>query len=262
MPFTLVAFHAHPDDESLLMGGTIARAAAEGHRVVLVTATDGAAGLAAGSMGEREELGRRRLEELEGAATALGAARVVHLGFPDGNFPSVPVGDAAAALGTVLEEESADVLTGYDPSGGYGHPDHVHVHRVARAAAARAGGPVLLETTVNRALVVAGARIVHAIPGGPPVDLTLMRTSYLPGSEITHRVRVSDHLDAKVSGLAAHASQRTGGSGFRTVSMLCRLPRPLARLVLGREWFREVGRDPGARPIDDIFATCREVTNR
>lgn len=261
MPFTLVAFHAHPDDESLLMGGTIARAAAEGHRVVLVTATNGAAGLASGSMVEREELGRRRLEELEDAAAALGAARVVHLGFPDGNFPSVPIGDAAAALGAVLDEESADVLTGYDPSGGYGHPDHVHVHRVARAAAARAGGPVLLETTVNRSLVVAGARIVHAIPGGPPVDLALMRTSYLPNSEITHRVPVSDHLDAKIRGLAAHASQRTGGSGFRTVSMLCRLPRPLARLVLGREWFREVGRDPATRPIDDIFATSRQVTN-
>lgn len=261
MPFTLVAFHAHPDDESLLMGGTIARAAAEGHRVVLVTATNGSAGLASGSMGERDELGRRRLEELESAAEALGAARVVHLGYPDGNFPSVPVDDAVAALGAVLDEERADVLTGYDPSGGYGHPDHVHVHRVARAAAARAGGPVLLETTVNRALVVAGARIVHAIPGGPPVDMDLMRTAYLPRAEITHRVRVSDHLDAKVRGLAAHASQRTGGSGFRTVSMLCRLPRPLQRLVLGREWFREVGRDPGAGLIEDVFASCREVTS-
>lgn len=259
MPFTLVAFHAHPDDESLLMGGTIARATAEGHRVVLVTATNGSAGLASGSMGERDELGRRRLEELEQAASALGAARVVHLGFPDGNFPSVPIGDAAAALGKVLVEEGADVLTGYDPSGGYGHPDHVHVHHVARDAASRAPGLVLLETTVNRALVVAGARIVHAIPGGPPVDLDLMRTAYLPRAEITHRVRVGDHLDAKVAGLAAHASQRTGGSGFRTVSMLCRLPRPLARLVLGREWFREVGRDPDAGPIDDIFATCRQV---
>ncbi|MCW2855404.1 MAG: hypothetical protein JWR52_1019 [Marmoricola sp.] len=260
MPFTLVAFHAHPDDESLLMGGTIARAAAEGHRVVVVTATDGAAGLASASMGEREELGRRRLEELERAATALGAARVVHLGYPDGGLPSVGLEEAVAALGTVLDQEAADVLTGYDPSGGYGHPDHVQVHRIARAAAAREKSLVLLETTVDRALVVAGARVVHAIPGGPPVDLELMRASYLPRSEITHRVPVSRYVDAKVRGLSEHASQRTGGSGFRTVSMLCGLPRPLARLVLGREWFREVGREPGAGPIEDIFATCREVT--
>lgn len=260
MPFTLVAFHAHPDDESLLMGGTIARAAAEGHRVVLVTATNGSAGLASGSMGERDELGRRRLGELEHAAEALGAARVVHLGFPDGDFQSIDVEAAATALSAVLAAEGADVLTGYDPSGGYGHPDHVQVHRVARAAAARDASLVLLEATIDRALVVAGARIVHAVPGSPPIDLALMRSAYLPRSEITHRVQVGTHLDAKIRGLTAHLSQQSGGAGFRTVSMLRRLPRPVARLVLGREWFREVGRDPGPHPIQDIFATCRQVT--
>src|SRR4051794_38030220 len=82
VPFTLVSFHAHPDDEALLTGGTLARAAAEGHRVVLVTATDGDAGLATPS-GQGISLGQRRLAELQAAADALGCARIVHLGFLD-----------------------------------------------------------------------------------------------------------------------------------------------------------------------------------
>ncbi|MFL6061333.1 MAG: PIG-L deacetylase family protein [Marmoricola sp.] len=257
MPFTLVAFHAHPDDESLLTGGTLARAAAEGHRVVLVTATDGAAGLADASMGEREELGRRRLAELEAAGEALGAARVVALGFPDGGFDRIGTDVAATALEQVVAQESADVLTGYDPAGGYGHPDHVQVHHVAREVARRQPGLALLEASVDRRLLVAGASIVHAIPGAPPIDLDRMRASYLPRAELTHQVDVRRYVGAKIAALSAHASQQTGGPGFRTVYLLRRLPGPVARQVLGREWFREVGRDPEGALVDDVFASCR-----
>jgi LmbE family N-acetylglucosaminyl deacetylase len=254
--FTLVAFHAHPDDESLLMGGTIARAAAEGHRVVLVTATDGAAGLASSTMGTRAELGRRRLAELEVAAETLGAARVVHLGFPDSAFPDVPVPEARDALMRVLEQESADVLTGYDPSGGYGHPDHVHVHRVARAAAG-ATGVRLLEVTVDRRLLVAGAQVVHRVPGAPPIDLARMKQAYLPRAEITHRVDVRAYVDQKAAALTAHESQQSGGPGFRTVTLLRGLPPPVRRFVLGREWFRDVEREPTRRKSDDVFDSLR-----
>jgi LmbE family N-acetylglucosaminyl deacetylase len=254
VPFTLVALHAHPDDETLLMGGTIARAAAEGHRVVLVTATDGSAGLAATSMSEG--LGQRRLAELDRAAGELGVHRVVHLGYPDGAFEDVTPADAVAALVRVLEQEDADVLTGYDPSGGYGHPDHVQVHRVARAAADRLGGPVLLEATVDRALLVGGARILRVIPGAPRIGQDRMRQAYLPRAEITHRVDVGPFVAAKLRALAAHESQQSGGPGLRTVTILRRLPTPLARLVLGHEWFREVGR-PAGMPSDDIFESCR-----
>jgi LmbE family N-acetylglucosaminyl deacetylase len=257
VPFTLVAFHAHPDDESLLMGGTIARAAAEGHRVVLVTATDGGAGLASGSMGERAELGRRRLGELDEAAAALGAAKVLHLGFRDGEFSDAGVDEPARALLRILAEEGADLFTGYDPSGGYGHPDHVHVHRVARRVAEQARGLPLLEVTVDRARMVRAARLVSAVPGAPPVDMTRMRAAYLPQVELTHCVDVHKFVPAKLRALAAHVSQQTGGSGFRTVTMLRLLPNPVSRLILGREWFREVGRPVGGRLLDDVFATCR-----
>jgi LmbE family N-acetylglucosaminyl deacetylase len=256
VPFTLVALHAHPDDESLLMGGTIARAVAEGHRVVLVTATDGGAGLASAAEGP-EELGRRRLAELERAAAVLGAARVVHLGFPDGALASVPTAISTAALLAVVEAESADVLTGYDPAGGYGHRDHVAVHRIARAAAAQAPGLALLEATVDRGLLLPTVRVVHAVPGAPPIDLDRMAGSYLPRDEITHRVDVRGFVGTKVRALAEHGSQQTGGGGFRTVTLLRRLPRPVARLALGREWFREVGRAPLPAKLDDVFASCR-----
>jgi LmbE family N-acetylglucosaminyl deacetylase len=256
VPFTLVAFHAHPDDESLLMGGTIARAAAEGHRVVLVAATDGAAGLASAA-GRAEELGRRRLAELERAAGVLGAARVVHLGFPDGALGSVDTASAAAALLAVVEAEGADVLTSYDPAGGYGHPDHVAVHRIARIAAVATPGLVVLEATVDRGLLLPAVRLVRAVPGAPPIDLDRMACSYLPRDEITHRVDVRRFVGAKVKALSEHSSQQTGGAGFRTVTLLRRLPAPVARLALGREWFREVGRTPLPSKLDDVFASCR-----
>jgi LmbE family N-acetylglucosaminyl deacetylase len=253
----LVAFHAHPDDESLLMGGTIAKLSAAGHRVVLVTATDGAAGLAADRFASPEELGRRRLSELEAAATVLGAARVVHLGYPDGSFEAAGVDGPAKALLEVLDEEQPAVLTGYDPAGGYGHPDHVHVHRVARRAAELASGPALFEATVDRERLLRAARIVHAFPGSPPIDLDRMRRAYLPRAEITHEVDVRAYLGQKLAGLECHLSQQSGGPGIRTVTLLKRLPGPLARFALGREWFREVGGDP-TRPLEgDVFARHR-----
>ncbi|MBC7559946.1 MAG: PIG-L family deacetylase, partial [Dermatophilaceae bacterium] len=98
MPYTVVSFHAHPDDEALLTAGTLARAVAEGHRVVLVTATDGSAGLTSTAMASQGNLGAIRLRELQVAADALGVHRVVSLGYPDGAFSTIDVGAAAEAL--------------------------------------------------------------------------------------------------------------------------------------------------------------------
>src|SRR4051794_32376461 len=128
VPFTLVAFHAHPDDESLLTGGTLARAAAEGHRVVLVVATCGERGLAGSQDGVGAELADRRMRELDAAAEALGCARVVPLGYGDSGlhpapddpdaFANADVETAAKALADILRGEAADVLLVYDPHGG------------------------------------------------------------------------------------------------------------------------------------------------
>ena len=138
---TIVSLHAHPDDEALLTGGWLAQRARSGDRVVLVFATDGDAGLS----DVEGPLGAVRRDEGEASARALGAARVIWLGYADsgmaasptrgpGRFVDVSVADAARAVADVLDAENADVLTGYDANGGYGHPDHVAVHHVARAA--------------------------------------------------------------------------------------------------------------------------------
>src|ERR1044072_7500308 len=95
--FTLVAFHAHPDDEALLMGGTLARLAAEGHRVVLAVATDGEAGAAASSYRSAGRLAAHRRDELERSAAALGCARVVRFGFKDSGWPTADDGFSTLA---------------------------------------------------------------------------------------------------------------------------------------------------------------------
>jgi LmbE family N-acetylglucosaminyl deacetylase len=269
VPFTLVSFHAHPDDEALLTGGTLARAAAEGHRVVIVVATAGEAGLTASPGPADESLAERRLEELRRSARALGAARVEVLGYPDSGSTTQPAPVRASFAGTdpsepaerlaaILREEAADVLTVYDEHGGYGHRDHVQVHRVGVLAARLAGTPVVLEATVDRTSLRRVAGVMRWIPGlARLVPESRFAESYLPRDELTHRVDVRPHLAAKRAALAAHASQATGGRGVRTVALLLRLPDPLLRRVLGQEWFLERGRAHAEDLLDDVFASLR-----
>ncbi|TCC50666.1 PIG-L family deacetylase [Kribbella capetownensis] len=265
-PFTLVAFHAHPDDEALLMGGTLARLSAEGHRVVLAVATDGAAGAAASSYGSPGRLAASRRDELDRSAAALGCARVVRFGFMDsgssgqpreGAFSRHPPADAAAPLIELLREEQADALTIYDPSGGYGHPDHRQVHAVGSYAAHRAGTPLVLEATIDRRLIRRLVRIVEAIPGVlPAVKAADYDEAYSPTSMITHRVDVRPFTDQKRGSFQAHASQASSDSGARTLGLLLGLPRWLFRRMLGYEWYVEHGRTPGTL-LDDVFASLR-----
>lgn len=267
MTYTLASFHAHPDDESLLTAGTLARAAAEGHRVVLVLATSGEAGLAARSAGSSGEmLGRRRQAEVERAARALGCSRVVHLGYRDsgldgcvdGGFAHIPVADAADSLARVLLEERADALTIYDPAGGYGHPDHVQVHRVGVLAAQRAGTPLVLEATVNRRALQRVLRAVSSVMRTPPgFDARNFDAAYAAPEEITHRVTVSRYTAHKRAAMQAHASQSTADSGDRTLAFVLRLPRLLFRLGFGHEWYIERGRPAGEPWLDDIFTSLR-----
>ena len=267
MPFTLVAFHAHPDDEALLTAGTLARAAAEGHRVVLVVATAGESGLVAGGR-TGPVLAARRTAELEQSAAALGCARVEVLGYADSGmageaggdhaFARADVEEAAGRLAALLVEEAADVLTVYDAAGGYGHPDHVQVNRVGVRAAELAGTPVVLEATVDRRALQRVLRLVARLPGIPR-DFAPERfdVAFADPRTLTHRVDVRRYARAKRASLAAHASQATADSGTRTLAVLLRLPGPLFRLALGREWYVERGRGPARPLLDDVFATVR-----
>ncbi len=268
MAYTLVSFHAHPDDEALLTAGTLARAAAEGHRVVLVMATAGGAGLAASDVLARGALQQQRTEELRRSATALGCARVEWLGYADSGmagavvppdaFAAADVDEAAERLARILREERADVLTIYDERGGYGHPDHVAVTRVGARAAQLAGTRVVLEATVDRTQLLRAARLVHWLPR-VPADFRPDRlaAAYSPRAAVTHRVDVGAVVERKRAAMAAHSSQATSDDGVRTLALFLRLPRPLFRRAFRYEWFTERGRVPGRRKEDDVFATLR-----
>ncbi|MGH9116188.1 MAG: PIG-L deacetylase family protein [Acidimicrobiales bacterium] len=266
MTEAVVFFHAHPDDEALFTGGTMARLSAEGHRVVLVTATSGEAGLASPDLSAGQSLGAVRLRELARSADILGCARVVVLGYADsgmdgrheGAFSEVPPEVPARRLAAILDEEAAAVLVTYDAAGGYGHPDHLQVHRTGRLAARIAGTPVELQATVDRQALRRALRLVSWLGlGSDELRPSRFDGLYSGRDEITHRVDVRRQIDQKRAAMAAHASQATGDDTRRTLAMLLRLPRPVFRLALGREWFVEVGRRPGGSPLDDVLASLR-----
>jgi LmbE family N-acetylglucosaminyl deacetylase len=241
--------------------------------VVLVVATAGEAGLAS----DTADLGARRSAELAASAAALGVHRVEVLGYPDSGydarvaagpdgrppFAATEPAEVAERLAGILREERADALTSYDAHGGYGHADHVQVHRVGALAAQLAGTPVLLEATLDRrpfAAAVTALRVLRRVGGRvlPVPRLPSGDALYTARDELTHRVDVRAQLPQKRAALAAHASQTGGpGTGSRTLTWLLRLPAPVFRRVVGREWFREVGRAPGSPLLDDVFASLR-----
>ncbi|WP_460466168.1 PIG-L deacetylase family protein [Calidifontibacter terrae] len=260
MSYTLVAFHAHPDDEALLTSGTMAKAAAAGHRVVLVVATDGALGLAAGEFRDDGGLGARRLTELQRSADALGVARVEHLGYADSGmagdappnaFVDAPVDEAAERLAAILREEEADVLLTYECNGGYGHRDHVRAHLVGLRAGAAARTPRVLQATVPRDLLVGALKAVSKVYSFPDAfDMEVYERSFSARSQITHRINVLRQAGAKRASMRAHASQATADDGDRTLAAFLRIPRPLFDLTFGREWYLEAGHTgPVARDV-------------
>jgi len=244
---TLVCFHAHPDDESIATAGSMAAAAADGHRVVLVVATLGEEGeVPDGFLAEGETLAERREAETRASAQILGASRVEFLGYRDSGMAGTPTNEnpdafcqadleeAAERLATILREEAADVVTIYDENGVYGHPDHVQVHRVGVRATELAGTPRVLESTMNRDYLRAlreEAREAEADLGAvdsPNVDEMQLG---VPGDRITTRVDVSAHVDRKRASMRAHASQISEQSFFLA------MPDEAFARAFGIEWY-------------------------
>jgi LmbE family N-acetylglucosaminyl deacetylase len=243
---TLVTFHAHPDDESIAMGGVMAKAADEGHRVVLVVATRGEHGeVADGFLGPGEELWQRRVEETKASAAILGVARLEFLGYVDSGMIGTPeneapesfwqadVEEAAARLAAILVEESADVLTIYDENGNYGHPDHIQVYRVGLRAAELAGTPRVYMNTVNRDFIQESIRQAADLgvemtgDDVPTGDFEIG----VAAERITTTVNVRPWLARKRASMAAHASQISETSFFLS------MPPQAFEHVWGQEWF-------------------------
>jgi LmbE family N-acetylglucosaminyl deacetylase len=249
---TIVFFHAHPDDEAIATAGTMAGLADEGHRVVLVTATRGELGeIPEGLLAPGESLAERRRIELGEACRILGVARQTYLDYLDsgmagedtngrpGAFAAADVDEAGAALAAILEGEAADVLVIYDEHGGYGHPDHVQVHRVGMAAARRAATPILYYATMNRDQV---GDLMNQMPESdwePPEGSTDgWEDMGEPASRITTAVDVLPWIDRKRRAMQAHASQISGESFFLS------MPDDVFALVWGREWFIRILPEP------------------
>ena len=253
MPGTLVSFHAHPDDESIMVGGTLALAADAGHRVVLVFATRGDLGeVADGVLAPDEPLAARREVEARRAAEILGVARVEFLGYGDSGMADEPTNDAPGAfagadldaaatqLAEILRDEHAEVLTAYDAHGGYGHPDHIQVHHVGRRAAALAGTPRVYAATVSREHFLSLAATIgdDDVPEGVEVPDPESMDLGVADALITTRVDVSSVLERKQAAMAAHASQIPAESFFLSLS-----PDKF-RAAFGTEWYIRLDQTP------------------
>jgi LmbE family N-acetylglucosaminyl deacetylase len=278
---TIVSFHAHPDDESIGTGGTLARASAAGHRVVLVFATRGELGEPVpGVLGEGEQLGMRRTAECYRSAEVLGAQRVEFLGYTDSGmmgedtneppwcFWQADVDQAAHRLAAILAEEAPDVLTIYDDHGGYGHPDHIQVHRVGKRAGQLAATPVVAQGSINRDTIAeamaraaelgvdtAGAAEAAGVEGADETSAAKIQGRASapdfgkPEAELTHRVDVSGFLDAKRGSMLAHESQ------IAPDHFLVSMPPAAFAFSFGTEWFivDDVPVDPPAL-FAELFA--------
>jgi len=261
---TLVCFHAHPDDESIATGGTMALAADAGHDVVLVLGTRGEQGEPVpGVLGDGEELWQRRVVETHQAARLLGASRVEFLGYEDSGmmgestnenpacFWQADLDEASDRLAALLGEVGADVLTIYDDHGGYGHPDHIQVYRVGRRAAEKAGVMQVFQSTMNRDHIrrsmeeqahafegdlEEAAEGVAAAGGLSAEEADRMRRATeeafgSPEALITHAVDVSAVVARKRAAMQAHASQIGPDSFFLA------MPDEVFVTAFGTEWY-------------------------
>jgi LmbE family N-acetylglucosaminyl deacetylase len=260
---TLVAFHAHPDDECIAQSGTLAKAAAAGHRTVIVYATRGEVGMVAdGFLDPGESLVDRRMAEARRSAEVLGVARVEWLGYRDSGmmgtadnddpacFWRADVEEAAARVAAIIDEEQADVVTVYDVNGNYGHPDHIQVHRVGVRATELTGTPHVLEVTWDRDHLRQVLKLAAeaGMLGDDLPDLEDDGAQFgMPGDVITTRVDVRDYLDLKRASMEAHASQ------VQDTGPLLSLPPEAFGEVVGTEWYIRRGVPAGHRD-DDVFA--------
>jgi N-acetyl-1-D-myo-inositol-2-amino-2-deoxy-alpha-D-glucopyranoside deacetylase len=269
---TLLALHAHPDDETLTMGGTLARYSAEGVRTVIVTCTSGDLGdvLAPGLSADGESVGTLRERELDAATRRLGVSRVVKLGYLDsgmagwpentrpGAFAAADLDEAVGRVVEVIREERPQVMVIYDASGGYGHPDHVRVHQVGVAAFQRCRSedrpaklyfvrfPRAWATEFRRALKQAGLPAPRGAPAG--VDSDEVAEIGVPDQVITTEIDVAAYVQTKLAALVCHASQ------IPPEHFLRRMPADLAHRLWAHEYYsREVGptsKQAGERETD------------
>jgi N-acetyl-1-D-myo-inositol-2-amino-2-deoxy-alpha-D-glucopyranoside deacetylase len=281
----LLLVHAHPDDESIGTGATMAKYAAEGAGVTLITCTLGELGevippeLAHLAWDADGGLGEYRIGELAAACKALGVADHRYLGGPGrwrdsgmmgtpsndwaGCFWRADVDEAAGELLTVIREVRPQVMVSYDDNGFYGHPDHIQAHRVAWRAFELADGLVskFYATTVPKSVLAEGIELMRGrqagdSPGGANFS-NVESVDDLPfgvaDDEVTTQIDATAYLEAKVAAMHAHATQIAVDSPFFALS------DNVGQRAFGREYYmllagpRGPGLGPHARETD-LFA--------
>lgn len=282
----LLLVHAHPDDETIGSGATMAKYAAEGAQVTLVTCTLGeegeilVPGLAHLAADQQDGLGAHRQTELADAMRALGITDHRLLGgahcFRDSgmigtppnkredNFWNADLLVAASYLVEIIREVRPQVLVTYDDFGGYGHPDHIQAHRVAMYAAQLAGiesfKPELgapweiakiYWTAFPRSVMVAGIEALKA--SGEDNPFAAMDPDDLPfacpDEFVTTEIHAAEHLDKKMDAMRAHATQIDVQGGFFALS------NNLGSEAMGTEYFRGVKGVAAANGREtDLFA--------
>jgi mycothiol S-conjugate amidase len=232
---TLLALHAHPDDESSKGAGTVAHYAAAGFRCVLVTATGGEAGDILNPAMDRPEIVERLAEvrsaELDEAAAIIGYHRVVKLGYRDSGMPdtdpnhhehafvNAPFMETLEAVVNVIREERPEVVMGYDEHERYPHPDHIRVHELGVAAFTAAADPgrfpeagppwrvdKLYAPYFTRARLLAMHRAMLDRDGESPLGEWLERRGDAPDPPVT-RIDVAPYIGVARDALRAHRTQ-------------------------------------------------------
>jgi N-acetyl-1-D-myo-inositol-2-amino-2-deoxy-alpha-D-glucopyranoside deacetylase len=276
--------HAHPDDEAVGTGATMAYYAARGVRVTLVTCTLGEEGeihvpeLALLASSEADQLGGYRIAELTAACEALGVSDHRFLGgagrYRDSGMMGTPSNDhprafwgagldtAAVHLADVIRETKPQVLVTYDPNGFYGHPDHIQSHRVAmRAVELAAGGEApyrvakVYWTAVPRTVLAAGMEHFSASADNPFAGVSDVSELPFgtPDDQVAARIDATGYAEAKLAALRAHATQ------IPPDSWLFSLAGNAGVEAMGVEYYvlAQGERGPGTGPYgweDDLFA--------
>ncbi|MET7675336.1 PIG-L family deacetylase [Streptomyces seoulensis] len=273
-PLTLMAVHAHPDDEATSTGGVLARHAAEGIRTVLVTCTDGGCGDGPGGVKPGEAghdpvaVARMRREELEASCEVLKISDLEMLDYADSgmtgwasndapdSFWQTPVAEGAARLAELMRHYRPDVVVTYDENGFYGHPDHIQAHRITMAALELTDlTPKVYWTTVPRSQMARFGEVMREfggdMPEPDPAEAAALADIGLPDDEITTWVDTTPYSDQKYDALAAHASQ--GENIF-----FLRMGKERFGEMMGTETFLRVRDTTGApTPENDLFAGLR-----
>ena len=251
---TMMAVHAHPDDEASSTGGVLATYSAQGIRTVVVTCTNGEFGDANGGVKPGQILGVTNLEIL--GYHDSGMPDWDYKDRPDA-FCNIPEADVAARISELIDRYRPQVLITYDDQGAYQHPDHVHASRSAQKAFAASGSVAKLYLTAMRGSdwrkIWSALRELGAdVPDWEEPDPERQRRSLASEERITTTVDIRSVLPRKREALFAHGSQIGGESWFS------KIPEDIAAATFGRESFIRASDTTGAPlPEDDLFAGLR-----